>query len=53
MRDAVRNDIADMEIIQLTREEPERFAAALNDTPALSPAMRRAFEHHRRLVRPE
>jgi uncharacterized protein (DUF1778 family) len=48
---AVQKDIADMEVIRLSREASERFAAILIDPPDLSPAMQRAFEHRRRLVR--
>jgi uncharacterized protein (DUF1778 family) len=52
LRTAVQRDIADMEVIRLSREASERFAAMLIDPPDLAPAMRRAFEHHRRLVKP-
>ena len=50
---AVRADIAEMDVIQLSLEAPERLAAALIDPPDLTPAMRRAFAHHRLLVRSE
>jgi uncharacterized protein (DUF1778 family) len=53
LREAVHKDIAEMEIVRLSREASERFAAALTDPPDLAPAMQRALEHHRRLVRPE
>jgi len=52
LRTAVQRDIAEMEVIRLSREASERFAAMLIDPPDLAPAMRRAFEHHRRLVKP-
>lgn len=51
LREAVRQDIADMEVIRLSREASDRFAAALIDPPDLSPAMKRAFAHHRALVK--
>jgi len=50
LRSAVQRDIAEMEVIRLSREASERFAATLIDPPDLAPAMQRAFEHHRRLV---
>ena len=49
---AVRKDIAEMEVVRLSRAASERFAAALIDPPELAPAMQRAFAHHRRLVKP-
>jgi uncharacterized protein (DUF1778 family) len=50
---AVQKDIAEIEIIRLSREASERFAALLINPPPVAPALERAFEHHRRLVRPE
>jgi len=50
LRAAVQRDIAELEVIRLSREASERFAAMLIDPPDVSPAMQRAFEHHRRLV---
>ncbi len=52
LRTAVQRDIAEMEVIRLSREASERFAAMLIDPPELAPAMRRAFELHRQLVKP-
>ena len=52
LRTAVQRDIAEMEVIRLSCEASERFAAMLIDPPDLAPAMQRAFEHHRRLVKP-
>jgi uncharacterized protein (DUF1778 family) len=49
---AVQKDIEEMATIRLTREASEQFARALIDPPEPSPAMRRAFELHRSLVRP-
>lgn len=48
---AVRKDMAEAEIIQLSREASEQFAAALIDLPPVSPALERAFERRRRLAR--
>lgn len=53
LREAVQKDIAEMEVTRLSREASERFAAALIDPPDPVPALRRAFEHHRRLVKHE
>lgn len=52
LRAAVQRDIADMEIIRLTREASEQFARALIDPPEMASAMKRAFELHRTLVKP-
>ena len=48
LQDAVRKDIADMEVIRLSRAASDRFAAALISPPELSPAMRRALNITRR-----
>jgi uncharacterized protein (DUF1778 family) len=53
LRQAVQQDVAEMDIIRLSREASERFAAALIDPPELTPTMKRAFALHRRLVRSE
>ncbi len=37
LREAVQKDIAEMEVIRLSREASERFAAALIDPPDLAP----------------
>jgi len=47
---AVQRDIADVEIIRLSREASEKFAAMLIDPPPINDALKRAFAHHRRLV---
>ncbi len=46
---AARKVIEDTEIIKLSVENQERFAAALIDPPPLTPAMQRAIKRHRRL----
>lgn len=48
---AVQRDLEEMATIWLTREASERFARALIDPPEPSPALQRAFELHRSLVR--
>jgi uncharacterized protein (DUF1778 family) len=52
LRTAVQRDLAEMEVIRLSREASEHFATMLIDPPDLAPAMQRAFEHHGRLVKP-
>ena len=47
---AVRKDITEVEIIRLSREDSEKFAAALIDPPPANAAMKRAIARHRRLV---
>ena len=51
LREAVQRDSTEVEAIRLSREASKRFAAALLDPPDLAPAMRRAFAHHRALVK--
>jgi uncharacterized protein (DUF1778 family) len=53
LRVAVQNDIVEMDVVRLSREASERFAAALIDPPELTPTMKNAFALHRRLVRSE
>jgi uncharacterized protein (DUF1778 family) len=48
---AVQRDLEEISTIRLTREASERFARALIDPPEPSPALQRAFELHRSLVR--
>lgn len=47
---AVQRDITEIEVIRLSREASEKFAAALIDPPPANAAMKRAIAHHRRLV---
>jgi uncharacterized protein (DUF1778 family) len=49
---AARKIIEDAEIIKLSVDDQQRFAEALINPPPLTPAMRRAIEHHRRLIGP-
>ncbi len=50
---AVQKDIAETEVIRLSREASERLAALLIDPPPIAPGLARAFEHRRRLVQSE
>lgn len=49
--DAAQKAIAEAHIIRLSLEDQRRFAEALIDPPAPGPALRRAKEAHRRLIR--
>lgn len=47
---AAKTTIEQSEIIRLSGESARMFAEDLLDPPPIAPAMKRAFEHHRRLV---
>lgn len=47
---AARRTIEEVEVIRLSVEDSRRFADAVLDPPEPSPALRRAFRHHRELV---
>jgi uncharacterized protein (DUF1778 family) len=47
---AARRTIADVEVISLSRKAQEKFAALLLNPPQPSPALRKAFKRHRRLI---
>jgi len=49
--EAARRTIEDSDVIRLAVEDQRRFVAAILDPPATAPALGRAFEHHRRLIR--
>ena len=49
-QEAARHTIEDAEIIRLSAEGQRRFAEALLNPPEPNAALKRAFEHHRRLV---
>jgi len=49
---AAQDTIAQRQIIDLSLEDQERFAAALLKPGGLKPAMKRAATAHRRLIRP-
>lgn len=50
---AAQKDIAEFEVMRLSREASEKFAAQLIDPSPLAAGLTRAFEYHRRLVKPE
>jgi uncharacterized protein (DUF1778 family) len=50
---AARQTIEQVEVIRLSREGQEAFAAALLNPPNIAPAMQRAFANHERLISPE
>ena len=51
-RAAARATIAQTEVLHLTRDSAQVFAALLADPPAPAPAMERARTHHERLIGP-
>lgn len=50
-QEAAQKAIADVQILRLSREAQEKFAALLIDPPAPNAALTRAFKHHRSLIR--
>ncbi len=50
---AARQTIEQVEVIRLSREGQEVFAAAMLNPPKIAPAMERAFANHERLIEPE
>ena len=52
-QEAAHRAIEETQIIRLSVEDQRRFAEALINPPEPNEALRRAFEHHRRLVGPE
>jgi uncharacterized protein (DUF1778 family) len=52
-QEAAHRAIEETQIIRLSVEDQRRFAEALVNPPEPNKALRRAFEHHRRLVGPE
>ena len=49
-QEAARRTIEQTQIIRLSIEEQQRFAALLLDPPAPSPAMARAAKTHKKLI---
>jgi uncharacterized protein (DUF1778 family) len=49
-QEAARRTIADVEILRLSREAQERFAAVLLNPPAPTDALVRALERHHTLI---
>ncbi len=48
---AARQAIEEAQIVRLSAADQKLFVEALLDPPEPAPAMKRAFAHHRRLVR--
>jgi uncharacterized protein (DUF1778 family) len=51
--EAASRTIAETEIIRLSVEDQRRIAEAILNPPEPTPAMRRAFQRHRKLFGPE
>jgi uncharacterized protein (DUF1778 family) len=49
-QEAAQRTLAEIEILRLSREAQERFAAALLDPPAPTDTLARAFDRHRTLI---
>jgi len=50
-QEAAQRTIAETQIIRLSVEDQRAFAQAIINPPEPGPALRRAMEHHRRLIR--
>ena len=50
-QEAAQKAIADVQILRLSSEAQEKFAALLIDPPAPNAALTRAFKQHRSLIR--
>ena len=48
--EAANKALADIDILRLSRQAQEKFAALLLDPPAPTAALARAFERHRALI---
>jgi uncharacterized protein (DUF1778 family) len=48
---AARQTIEETQILRLSVEDQRVFAEAILNPPPLTPAMERAIQHHRRLIR--
>ena len=53
VQDAAQNAITQAEVIRLSLADQECFAQALLSPPKVSPALKRAFTHRRKLLRSE
>jgi uncharacterized protein (DUF1778 family) len=49
-QEAARKTVAEVEVIRLSREAQEQFAALLLDPPAPSDALLRALKRHRSMI---
>ena len=50
-QEAAHRTIEETQIIRLSVEDQHRIAEALLNPPEPTPALRKAFEHHRRLIK--
>lgn len=50
-QDAAQKAIAEVQVVRLSLADQRAFVAALAEPPAPTPALRRAKEAHRRLIR--
>ena len=50
-QDAAERTITETQIIRLSVEDQRAFAESLINPPEPGPALRRAMEHHRRIIR--
>ena len=48
--EAAQRTVAEVEVIRLSREAQEKFAALLLNPPSPSPALARAFDRHRSMI---
>ena len=49
-QEAAEKTVTEIEILRLSREAQEKFAALLMKPPPLAPALKKAFERHKALV---
>lgn len=49
-QEAARKTVAEIDILRLSREAQEKFAALILDPPAPGAALSRAFDRHRSLI---
>jgi uncharacterized protein (DUF1778 family) len=49
-QEAAVKTVTEVEVIRLSREAQEKFAALLLHPPALAPALKKAFERRRKLI---
>jgi uncharacterized protein (DUF1778 family) len=50
-QEAAQKTVSEMEVIRLSRAAQEKFAELLMRPPAPAPALKKAFERHRALVK--
>jgi uncharacterized protein (DUF1778 family) len=50
-QEAAEKTVTEIEVIRLSREAQEKFAALLMNPPPLAPALKKAFGRHKALVR--